>query len=421
MQCIPEKIFNSYNNIAVFLFFVLALIIPSGYSYGATLLLFGALFHFFVHNENNVPFQIKNTKYILALLITYFSIQLISVLIHHEEARELDKSARFLLAAFVLYALTKFPIRSKVFWASVAAGAVTTGLFALYQRYHLGVYRVGGTNNPIQYGNISMLLGVLSLAGLTWALEKKRKLLWCSLLITGAFLAILASFFSLSRGGWIGLPIIIIFIISNLSTSISKKTVIISLSIAMLSLFSAYKIESIGIKHRVDEAFSNIEHYIDGSNQGTSVGIRFNLWINAYQLFSEKPIFGHGKEGYITTKNEYINNNQASPHIGHFNQAHNEILDTMAKRGLFGLSALFALYIIPVLLFKPYLKHKNSDVRASAMAGCLLSFCYFDFGLTQGFLLHNSGTMMFAFTLVIITSVFTQELRRANHSRCTDC
>lgn len=421
MQFIPEKLFSIYTSTAIFVFFGLALVIPSGYSYGAALLLIGALVHFFVQPKTYSEKHNKAAKTVIIILLAYFIIQLISVLIHHEESREIDKSARFLLAAFVLYALVKHPIKSPIFWSAILTGAITTGLFALYQRYYIGVPRVGGDNNPIQYGNISMLLGMLSLAGIIWGLEQKRKVLWCALFIGAAILAVLASFLSLSRGGWIGLPIIIIFIVSNLSTSISKKTIALLLLIAMMLMTSAYKIEKIGIQPRVDEAFKNIEHYLDGSNKDTSVGVRFDLWKNAYQLFKEKPIFGHGKEGYVTRKNEYINSNQISPHTRSFNQAHNEILDTMAKRGILGISALLLVYIIPLFLFKPFLKHPIAGVRASAMAGCLLPFCYFDFGLSQGFLLHNSGTMMFAFTLVIITSVFTEELRRAEHSSRIDC
>ncbi|MEO8599218.1 MAG: hypothetical protein ABI656_05255, partial [bacterium] len=79
------------------------------------------------------------------------------------------------------------------------------------------------------------------------------------------------------------------------------------------------------------------------------------------------------------------------------------------KRGLLGLIALLALYLIPLALFVRRVRDKSKAVRPYAVAGVLLSVSYISFGLTQSFLTHNNGVMIFAFTLVIIWSLLSAQ------------
>ena len=90
----------------------------------------------------------------------------------------------------------------------------------------------------------------------------------------------------------------------------------------------------------------------------------------------------------------------------HFTHAHNEILDRQVKHGLLGLLALLALYAAPIIAFSAYLRHKDLAKRSLAVAGVLLPFVFIDFGLTQAFLRHNSGVMMYAAFLMVFAGYF---------------
>ena len=87
----------------------------------------------------------------------------------------------------------------------------------------------------------------------------------------------------------------------------------------------------------------------------------------------------------------------------HFTHARNEILDRQVKHGLL---ALLALYAAPIIAFSAYLRHKDLAKRSLAVAGVLLPFVFIDFGLTQAFLRHNSGVMMYAAFLMVFAGYF---------------
>lgn len=55
-----------------------------------------------------------------------------------------------------------------------ALGAICACIFAIYQKLGLGLPRPNGHTNAIQFGNLSMLLGVFCLAGLGWASTLKN-------------------------------------------------------------------------------------------------------------------------------------------------------------------------------------------------------------------------------------------------------
>ncbi len=48
-----------------------------------------------------------------------------------------------------------------------------------------------------------------------------------------------------------------------------------------------------------------------------------------------------------------------------------------------------------LIFFKPYLQGYGSETKALAMGGMVLPMMFMDYGLTQTFLSHNSGRMVF--------------------------
>ena len=70
------------------------------------------------------------------------------------------------LAALVLVAWRQVPPRPGFWWWGVAFGALLVGGIAAYEHWWLGRWRVGNGINAIPFGNLALLLGALSLAGL---------------------------------------------------------------------------------------------------------------------------------------------------------------------------------------------------------------------------------------------------------------
>jgi len=127
------------------------------------------------------------------------------------------------------------------------------------------------------------------------------------------------------------------------------------------------------------------------------------MWKGATHLIMEKPLTGWGESGYrqgmVDLGDEGVVHPWVAKKYGH---PHNEFLNEFAKRGVIGLVALLALYLVPMRLFGRQIADRNLELRSLSIAGVLLSVAYIDYGLSQAFLDHNSGSMMFAFLLAVL-------------------
>lgn len=384
-----------YSSVGALLFFALSLILPDGYSYGALLLLLAGLSCLFIRGTYR---QLSSGHQVfLFALIFYALIWMAEVYFHNLGTREYDRPSRFLAAAIALIFLMRHPPLPHFVWFGITFGALATGALALWEKLALGIARVDGFTNAIQYGNLSALLGILCLVGIAWAVKQEQyRQLWLLLLILGFISGLAASLLSGSRGGWIGLPFILLFIASFFRSIFSIKAILTGfLSIVLLGLL-AYVVPSSGVKMRVDQVFSELGQYSQGKTL-TSVGTRLELWKGNLKLISEKPVLGWGEYGYDQRLKELRDTGYINPAIlGH---AHNDLLDVMSRRGVFGLISLLLLYGLPLYLFTRQARFYGEPI---ALAGAVTVFCFIDFGLTQVFFAHNSGVMMYGFSIVIL-------------------
>src|SRR5690554_5137604 len=93
---------QSLTSIGVFLFFALTFALPSGYSYGALLLLLISLAFLFTVPCLRPSAQDKTLVY---LLLAFFTVSLLAFVVHGNPAKTLDQSSRYLLFVPVLLLL----------------------------------------------------------------------------------------------------------------------------------------------------------------------------------------------------------------------------------------------------------------------------------------------------------------------------
>lgn len=396
-----QEFLTNYASLGAFLFFALSLILPSGYSYGPALLTLASL-----------PFLFKKSTYqnislsswlLIAAFIIFSSVWAMEILIHYNKYHNLEKPIRFLASLAVLFFLLKYPPKQTWVWLGVALGALGTGIFAIYLKQTTGIDRVSGhSHNAIQYGNLSLLLGFLSLTGVLWALQlKKYKYLMLSLLVAGFIFASLASILSGSRGGWIAAPIILGFIIYNFKYFIAPKILILLSLVISLLLVSSYFIPATGVQVRVNQVFIELDQYKQGETK-TSVGTRLEFWRAALIIAQEKPLLGWGKPDYLEKLEELVEEGVVAPAI--ISDPHNMYLTMLAFRGAVGLISLLILFITPIYIFNRALANSVNKYQLLPLvvAGICIALAYIDFGLTQTTLKFNSGTTFFCFSLIII-------------------
>ena len=392
------------TSLAVFLMGALALVVPSGYSIGPVLLLLAStalLFKRFKCFKCSSFVLLSQDRWIIVALVAYGLV--VGVMSAVElGSRGFDRPLRFLLAIPVLLLILRYPPRLSWLWGGLALGAIGAGSLALWMKLVEGVVRVGGFLHVIQFGNLSMLMGVLCFAGLGWAVVQRQRHAWVALLLLGALIGMLGSVMSGSRGGWVGLPVVAYVLYRGYGRQLPMAIKAGAVGAALALVATVYLLPQTGVQQRVEAAVSDISHYVSGTETDTSLGLRFEMWRGAAQLIAERPLLGWGEAGYREALGELGEQGVISPVAAEFGHAHNEFIDAFAKRGLVGLAVLLMLYMIPMRMFAPSLSHPDLPTRSLAVAGTLLPVAFIDFGLSQTFLAHNSGATFYAFWLAVL-------------------
>ncbi|MBR7887573.1 O-antigen ligase family protein [Marinomonas sp. A79] len=317
------------------------------------------------------------------------------------EARGFDKPSRFLLAIPVLFLLLRSKGPKDWLWYGVVIGAILAFLLALYERIVLGVERASGGEHPIMFGDTAMMLGWLSFVAAAFFFSEKRSV-WVAIALFAGLSGMGASVLSGSRGGWVAVPFIGLFMFWQCRDLLGKKHLFKLFLSASLLVVIAVAVPQTGIQKRVGEAVSNIDQYLDGTKTGTSVGTRFDMWKASIHMFQESPIFGVGASQVQPIKRELADQGRININAVPYDHAHNEYFHALSTRGLVGLLLLLMVYLVPMKLFLRKLHNykDNWRVRSYAIAGALIPMCYMDFALTQSMFMHNIGVMMYAFPIV---------------------
>lgn len=392
-----------YTSAAVFLLGTLSLIVPSGYSLGALMLFLGSAVLLAKRPALSLE---KRDWLVIAAMLAYATVGMLEAWWDGQGTRGIDKPIRFVLAIPALLLVMAYPPRLAWLWGGLATGAIAAGSWAGWQKLAEGADRAGGHTYVIQFGNLSMLLGVLCLAGLGWAVMQPNRRTWMAFLLAGGLAGILGSLFSGSRGGWVGFPVMLLVLYRAYGRELSGALKLAVLGVVVAGAATVYVVPETGIQSRVHEAFEDISRYVSGESRTSSLGARFQMWKGASHLILEKPMTGWGDSGYQQGMQALADQGVIDPGVLIYEHAHNDFIDAFAKRGILGFVVLLALYLIPMRYFARGMGAERLEYRALALAGVMLCVAYIDFGLSQVFMAHNSGVMMFAFLLAILWGTF---------------
>lgn len=391
---------SMHTSIALFLFFWLSLLLPSGYSLGAALLLAISLYHLAKNRPPTLPY---GDRPLVAVFAAYFALCAASVAWHGGKVSELDIALRFLLAIPVFMLLRANPPGAAALWGGIALGSIGGGAYAAWQFAVLEIARPGGHTNPIQFGNLCVVFAMLCLSSLSWAKAQPRARAWTALMMAGAVSGLMGAILSGSRGSWIAVPLCTVFLLAFSGRAARRYQLASLAGAALLVMLAAVSYKGLGLEQRLQQTVSEARGYFESGSADNSVGGRLEMWRTGLRIAAEKPVFGWGSEGYQQRKAALVAAGLADPYVMQHSHAHNEFIDAMVKRGALGLAALLALYLVPLRFFARALRRADSaPVRPYALGGVLVIACYMAFGLTQAFLTHNNGAMSLAFILAAL-------------------
>ncbi len=315
-----------------------------------------------------------------------------------------DAASRYWLAIPVFLLLQR--LRPNVFTLlqfAFPVAAITGFLLAKDLGGRSGI----GTLDLIHFGDFELMLGMLSLFSINWFGRDKLSLHILKLL--GFIAGLAVSLASGSRGGWLAIPVFIAIFFHFKMARISLKRAMASLILAILAITIAYSVNTT-FHQRVDsvhERVGSLANDIVLLNQGkldSSVGIRWQLYKAAVDVFARHLLFGVGPEGYALEMKPMLEAGKITPNAASYGrgEVHNDILSKAAGMGVFGLVAILAIYFVPFRLFWQATKSAAPQAKRAGILGIVFVSGFFVFGLTVEILGLTMSTAFYSFTVAVL-------------------
>ena len=316
----------------------------------------------------------------------------------YEGGKTLGTHARFILLWPLLLALTYARISAITVFAGTALLSVSTLalLSAALISGHGSVEqllngRFGGGINPIIFGNIALLSGMTTLTGGIYFLHARRQSPGFLLLFLGAAAVVVATL-SQTRSNLVALPVLLLLLMPLLG-----KRLRIVLAIAIPVIMAGALISN-------DRMAGSLRNLMQHNNPDSGISIRFEVWGQAWQMFSQNPLTGAGLGGYGRGIEAAVASGE-SPEVllqcctGH---AHSDFFTVAATSGTPGILSWALLLLIPLALFGRHLFSTHKPSAHLAVTGTMISAGYFLFGLTEA---TFNRTLFLTFYLLSISGV----------------
>ena len=380
-------------------------LIPRAYSIGPALIFLIALASLRTLNLRwrRKPFHVG---WVALFLFTYGVVQWVILLLHGEDISEFDLSFRYIAAALVLPFLLRFTISADFIFRTASIGAILTGCYAFYQAEIMNVHRVEAMDNAIHFGNGALVLALLCMCGLIGRLSVggARFKAWMS--TVGFVAAIYAALVSGTRGVWIAIPVVmlVLIILYWKRTPNTRKLIVSLVGLSVLATLTAWNFHK--IEERVSLAMTQYVDYFESGKNGTSVGLRLDLWKAGFVAFQEQPLIGVGPAGVDRVVAGLIDEGQIHPTTGTFRHLHNQYVDILARQGLIGVVFYAALIGSILATFIALFRSTNitKEGHALAAAGVAITSQHLILNLTLSMLERSIGIMMFVFGVVFLVS-----------------
>jgi len=302
----------------------------------------------------------------------------------------------FFIYPLMVWAFLKTPnINGQWLVWGAALGALLGFAYSAHMHFNVGIDRPSLHRSAITYGNTGVLLAGICWLSLIFSHNKLHK--W--LLFFAGVAGIGVSLLSGSRGGWLSILILVLFMWrAGAHTTLGRwKWPVLGLVCA--AIVGAALSPKLPINERLQQAVHEVTQYVQHGESNTSVGARLAMWEFAASIATEKPILGFGYQGARDRWQEAIDTGVYTSPIGggHF---HNEMIERYITTGLVGLSLTLLVYAAGFRVFYKKQKLLDTSINPYATMGVVLLLMYLEFGLSDVVWSVNANRQIFMFLLM---------------------
>ncbi|MDX1442562.1 MAG: glycosyltransferase [Gammaproteobacteria bacterium] len=379
------------------LFPLAALLVDSGAT--GSLLVVGILGIAFTLQDGRPVNLTRDEKLLVFSVVFFFAVAVLAWAlgeISYLGFKKVGRLARFLLFVPIFLAVRRVPGREFLWWFGLAFGAIGAAVYALWQAGADEIVRVAGPSDPIAFGALALVMGFMSLGGITHFRQHHPVLV--VLPATAVVAGCVASFLSGTLTTWLALPalLFLVFLLFArgpgrlrwwlLGGIVLLVSLLYGLSVAGRDLVATTGVGSLAALQAGPVGFDE----------------RFVMWQVAWASFLENPLLGAGVGGYIQNVREWYEAGRIDAFFLDYNHPHNEYLSVLASRGLVGLVALFLLFIVPLKHFLWAWRHRDAEIVALSFAGIALIVGYMHFALVEAVFDRSLQITFYVFSLSVI-------------------
>ncbi len=353
------------------------------------------------------------------LLALPFLFTLLQMLLGFDlKSNVLDAPSRFLLSGaciFMFYHLDCQKLARAT--VGVMLGAIGVGVWA-YLSTHFDAFSWtidptrawNGFSNPIHFGLLSVLLGMLSL-NLPHALFPQiSPKIFMGLKITAFASALFAAYFSLSRVALFVLPFlggILIFQHARSSKKAFLGTVLAGVALTTL----LFTVEN-PYQTRIKEGFAEIAAFDSNKIDQTSMGLRLRMWKEAFQIIEAHPVGGVGKMGFLKALQQ--KNLSPTDEMRKAPHPHSDYLNFGIEFGAPGLVLALLFYFVPLCFFLKHLKSPHFIIQHAASNGALVVSAFALGGIFDCYFWISSLCVFYGLSVALFVAMILKEQSTAN-------
>lgn len=278
-----------------------------------------ALFLVYVY-KNGIKIEEEHKGYFYAYGFFVFTL-LLSALFSGDIIKGLKEWANLCIwramPFFIIVLAIKDAVRVKKILAASLVG-ITIGFLCIgYQAYHGSFRAAGFYGHPMTFGGFLCIYLPLISVWFFESLKLKNKQTLLSAVVLA--LALMAWLFNATRGAWVALAPVLLFILGYYSWQ-NKK--VMALCLVLLCAGGVYLVNNPRFVQRTATIVSKVD---------TSNTARFVFWNECYRIFKEHPVLG---VGLGQAKAEYKKTGKLTRFFTH---AHSNLFQMLSENGLIGL------------------------------------------------------------------------------------
>ena len=302
----------------------------------------------------------------------------------------------FFIFPFMVWAFLKTPnINGQWLVWGAALGALMGFAYSAYMHFYLGIDRPTLHRSAITYGNTGVLLAGICWLSLLFTQNKLHK--W--VLFFAGLAGIGVSLLSGSRGGWLSILILMLFMWRIAAQPTLGRWRWPALGLVCAAIVGATLSPKLPINDRLQQAVHEVSAYFQHGENNTSVGARLAMWEFAASIATEKPILGFGYQGKRDRWQEAIDAGEYTSPIGggHF---HNEMIERYITTGLVGLGLTLLVYAAGFRVFFGQQGPSGRSTNPYATMGVVVLLMYLEFGLSDVVWSVHANRLIFMFLLM---------------------